>query len=128
MSLGAFLAVLGSAGFRPGAAAPDPGVLATASGSAVLAVVIGQTATALCCRSSSRPAWQVRLRDNPLLLGALAATWSVVALLLLVPALKGLLGHALPPPLGVAIAACAFPAVLLVDAVHKRLVPARLTT
>jgi hypothetical protein len=54
-----------------------------------------------------------------LLVGALLATLAVVTLLLCVPALATLLGHALPSPLGFGVAALAFPALLLADAAHK---------
>lgn len=120
VSLVAFGAVLYAAGFRPGAAAPAPALVATASGAAFLAVLFGQAATALACRSSSRPAWLVPLRDNHLLLAALGVTWLAGGLMFCVPLFARLLGQAVPSLLGVAIGAGAFPLVLGVDALHKR--------
>jgi calcium-translocating P-type ATPase len=119
VELVAFAATLVSFGWRPGGPPPTPGLLAVASGAAFTAIVAGQFATALACRSWSRPGWKVGLGNNPLLVGALLATLAVVALLLSVPALARLLGHALPSPLGFGLAALAFPAVLLADAAHK---------
>jgi calcium-translocating P-type ATPase len=122
VALLAFGAVLWSSGFRP--ESPETAsrsALAAASGAAFLAVAAGQTATALCCRSSTRPAWQVPLGDNRLLLGALLVSWLLVALLLGVPWLARLLGQGVPTPLGAGIALSAFPLVLLFDAVHKAL-------
>jgi calcium-translocating P-type ATPase len=119
VELVAFAATLVSLGWRPGGPPPTPGALAVASGAAFTAIVAGQFATALACRSWSRPGWQVGLRKNRLLLGALLVTLAVVASLLSVPALAALLGHALPSPLGFGLAALAFPAVLLADAAHK---------
>jgi magnesium-transporting ATPase (P-type) len=120
VSLSAFVAVLLEFGWVPGSGAPASEVLATASGSAFAAVVIGQSATALACRSSRLPALRVRISTNPALLGALFASWAIVALLLGVPPLARLLGHSVPSTLGIAIAACAFPAVLLGDWGLKR--------
>jgi calcium-translocating P-type ATPase len=119
VALVAFAATLVSFGFRPGGPPPTPAVLAMASGAAFSAIVAGQFATALACRSWSRPGWRVGLGRNPLLVGSLLTTFAVAALLLSLPALARLLGHAIPSPLGLGIAALAFPAVLLADATHK---------
>jgi magnesium-transporting ATPase (P-type) len=119
VELVAFAATLLAFGWRPGGPPPTAGVLAVASGAAFTAIVAGQFATALACRSWSRPGWSVGLSNNRLLVGALLATFAVVTLLLSVPALARLLGHALPSPLGFGLALLAFPAVLLADAAHK---------
>lgn len=118
VSMAAFFTVLWSNGFWPSLSAPAP-VLAAASGSAFMAVMVGQTATALACRSSSRPAWRVPLLDNRLLLLALLVSWLLVAALLWVPALARLVGHAPPTPLGAIVALSAFPLVLVADAGFK---------
>ncbi len=118
VSLVSFFAVVVAAGVSPNDAVP-PATLAAASGAAFLAVLCGQTGTALACRSSSRPAWRVPSRDNPLLFAALAVTWGVAGSLLCIPALAKLLGQAMPPLLGVIGAASAFPMVLAVDALYK---------
>jgi magnesium-transporting ATPase (P-type) len=119
VELVAFAGTLVSFGWRPGGPPPNEAVLAVASGAAFTAIVMGQLATALACRSWSRPGWKVGLRNNPLLAFALVASSAIVALLLAVPALGRLLGHALPSPVGFGLAALAFPAVLLADAAHK---------
>jgi hypothetical protein len=63
------------------------------------------------------------------LFSALGVSLGVVALLVYVPGLARLLGHAPPTAFGFALAALSFPAVLLADAAHKawlrRSVPAR---
>jgi hypothetical protein len=61
----------------------------------------------------------VPLRKNPLLLKALVASSSLAALLVCVPPLAALLGHAFPTTAGILLAVLAFPAVLLADAAHK---------
>jgi magnesium-transporting ATPase (P-type) len=119
VALAAFFGVLWQAGFRPGKVDASSAAVASASGAAFLAVVVGQTATALACRSASRPAWQVPLRDNPALLTALAASWLVTAALLGLPPFPRLLGQAWPTSLGALTALAAFPLVLAVDAAYK---------
>jgi hypothetical protein len=116
----AFTATLVSLGWYPGGPPPTPGALAVASGAAFSAIVAGQAATALACRSWSRPGWRVGFGRNPLLVTALLTSFAIVAMLLGVPAFGRLLGHAIPSAVGLCIAALAFPAVLLVDAAHKR--------
>jgi magnesium-transporting ATPase (P-type) len=125
LEITAFVAVLTSLGWQPTAGAPAASDLAVASGAAFVAIVIGQSATALACRSWSRPGWRVSLRTNPFLISAVCVSFVVVALLVYVPGLARLLGHAPPTPLGFATAALAFPAVLLADAMHKRWTRAR---
>jgi calcium-translocating P-type ATPase len=119
LAMTAYVAVLWQFGFRPGVAAPSTNGLAQASGAAFVAIVAGQTATALACRSSSRPVFRVPLRRNLFLPGALAVTWLLVAALLFVPALARLLGHAAPTWRGACVASLAFPVVLAADTVWK---------
>jgi magnesium-transporting ATPase (P-type) len=119
VELAAFIAVLAAAGFAPHGGVPAS-VLATASGAAFLAVVLGQSATAFACRSTSQPAWRISPRYTTALLGGVGASWAVVALLLTVPRLSGLLGQGRPPLVGFGCAALAIPIVLLADALHKR--------
>jgi calcium-translocating P-type ATPase len=118
VSMTAFVAVLWSAGWTYGEPVAGP-VLATASGAAFTAVVLGQFATAVACRSTTRPFWRMRPTGNPLLLGALGVELLVLVALLGVPPLADLLGQRPPSALGLAIAACAVPAVLLADSAHK---------
>jgi calcium-translocating P-type ATPase len=114
LSLSAFTAVLLELGWSPGSTPSGP-ALRAASGAAFTAVVVGQAATALACRSVSRPALRVSLSSNPLIPVALLVTWALVASLLYVPGLARLLGHGPPTPLGYLVASAAFPAVLLAD-------------
>jgi magnesium-transporting ATPase (P-type) len=123
LALSTFTAVLVSLGWRPQAGAPSPAHLAVASGSGFATIVVAQMATALACRSWSRPGWRVPVRTNPLLLTALVVSPALAALLLGVPALAGLLGQAPPSALGSVLALLAFPVVLIVDAAHKRWSP-----
>ena len=120
VSMTAFLAVLWSAGWTYGK--PVSGTtLATASGAAFTAVVLGQVATAVACRSSSRPFWRMRPTGNRLLLGALGVELLLLLALLGIPPLADLLGQSPPSPLGFGIALTAIPAVLLADTAHKTL-------
>jgi calcium-translocating P-type ATPase len=116
----AFVMVLVSVGWRPGTGLPESGALLAASGAAFLAIVVGQSATALACRSTTRPAWRVSPRSNPLVLGALGLSWVVVGVLFFAPPVAHQLRHGVPPPVGIAFAAMTFPLVILADAVHKR--------
>jgi len=118
VAMAAFLAVLLQSGWVYG----DPvgaGTLATASGAAFTAVVLGQMANALACRSGTRPAWRLDWRGNRLLVGAVGAELVVLVAMLLVPPVADTLGMAPPPLLGLAVAAAAVPAVLAADGLHK---------
>ncbi|GAA0262334.1 cation-transporting P-type ATPase [Saccharothrix mutabilis subsp. mutabilis] len=113
-SMAAFAGVLWLGGWD----LDDPALLATASGTAFTAIVIGQLANAFACRSATKP---VRtLRGNRLLLGAVAFEVAVLAVFLFVPPLPGLLGGSPPSAWGWLFAAAAAPAVLLVDALYKK--------
>jgi magnesium-transporting ATPase (P-type) len=123
VELAAFTAVLVAGGWV-WAATPDAGLLATASGAAFAAVVLGQLANAFACRSAARPVGLWSLRGNRLLLGAVVAELGALALFLWVPPLADLLGGSPPSLLGWLVAACAVPAVLLADAAQKARIPA----
>ena len=75
-----------------------------ASGAAFTAVVLGQMATALACRSSSRTIAEVGLRGNRLLIGAIAAELGALVLFLMWQPLADLLDHQIPTLLGFAVA------------------------
>jgi calcium-translocating P-type ATPase len=120
VAMTAFLVVLTAAGWSYGGDV-DAAALATASGAAFTAVVLGQFATAFACRSSSRPVWRLSWRGNPLLLGAVAVELLILVGLLVVPFVADLLGMAPPTLLGLAVAASAVPLVVLADAGAKRL-------
>ncbi|HET9933668.1 MAG TPA: cation-transporting P-type ATPase, partial [Polyangiaceae bacterium] len=120
IAMAVFALTLRAFGWQLGAAPPKGDALAAASAGAFVAIVFGQSATALCCRSGSRSIFRVPPRTNPRLLGALAVTWGVVLALLFVPWFARPLGHA-PPPTGTwVMAALAFPAVVVVDTLFKR--------
>jgi magnesium-transporting ATPase (P-type) len=124
VQLTAFLTVLVVGGWSWGQT-PPVGLLAAASGTAFTVVVFGQLANAFACRSETRPAGRWSLRGNRLLLGAVACELVLLGVFLGVPPVAEVLGHAPPTPLGWALAALAAPAVLLVDAVQKRVLAVR---
>ncbi|WP_216207294.1 cation-translocating P-type ATPase [Amycolatopsis aidingensis] len=116
----AFLVTLLVGGWRLGNA-PDPGLLAVASGTAFTAIVLGQLGNAFACRSESRWAGGIPLRTNPLLLAAVAFELAMLAVFLLLPPLPRLLGGTPPSPLGWALAGLTVPAVLAADTAYKAL-------
>ena len=118
VSLLAFAAVLSAGGWRWGIT-PSPALLATASGTAFAAIVLGQLANGFACRSETRPVHRIGLTGNPLLLGAVAVELVVLAGFLTVPPLAAVLGGTLPTTQGWLLAGLAVPAVLGVDALHK---------
>ena len=120
VELGAFLTVLHLGGWSWGGSA-SPGLLAAASGTAFTTVVLGQLANAFACRSEHRPVGWWSWRGNRLLLVAVAVELVLLAAFVGLPPLAALLGQAPPSPVGWALAATAVPAVLVADAVHKRL-------
>ncbi len=121
VEMAAFLAVFVAAGWRPGDSFPTGDTLLIASGAAFTAVVLGQFANAFACRSETRPPWVLGWTSNPLLLGAVAAELVALLVFLGFPPLADLLGQRPPNAAGLAIALLAVPAVLIVDAVEKRL-------
>jgi magnesium-transporting ATPase (P-type) len=127
VSMAAFLAVLVAGGWSYGGTVSS-GTLATASGAAFTAVVLGQMANAIACRSSTRPVWRLRWRGNPFLLWAIVAELLILVAMLVVPAVADLLGQRPPSLLGLLLAACAVPAVLAADSLHKALRARRRTT
>jgi len=118
VSMTAFLAVLLSSGWSYGET-PSAISLATASGAAFAAVVLGQSANAFACRSSSRPPWRLGWRSNPMLVGAVVVELLILVGMLAIPAIADVLGHRPPSVLGLVIAGCAVPAVLAADALAK---------
>ncbi|HEX8866589.1 MAG TPA: HAD-IC family P-type ATPase, partial [Lentzea sp.] len=118
MAMLAFLAVLLVGGWHFGTA-PDTALLATASGTAFAAIVLGQLANAYACRSATRPAPKVGLRGNRLLLLAVVFELAVLAVFLFLPPLPHLLGGSAPSALGWGLALAAVPVVVAADAVAK---------
>lgn len=118
MAMLAFLVVLLAGGWQFGAA-PDAALLATASGTAFTAIVLGQLANAYACRSATRSVPRVGLRGNRLLLWAVAFELAVLAVFLFVPPLPQLLGGSAPSALGWGLAVATIPVVIAADAVAK---------
>ena len=118
LSMTTFTAVLLAGGWSLGET-PSAGLLASASGAAFAAIAVGQMANAFACRSTSRPVWRLRPRENPLLLAAVGAEVVLLLGFVGVPWLADLLGGSWPSLLGWAGAAATGFGVLVVDALHK---------
>jgi magnesium-transporting ATPase (P-type) len=123
-SLLTFVLVLTLSGWDVGET-PSADLLATASGSAFAAIVIGQLANAFACRSESRWVGRTGVRGNPLLLAAVGVEVAVLVVLLLLTPVATLLGGTWPSPAGWLLALGAAPAVLAADTLHKALRSAR---
>ncbi len=120
VSMGAFVVVLRAGGWSPGVD-PGPRLLATASGTAFAAIVLGQLANAFACRSESRWVGAVGLTGNRLLLGAVTVEAALLVAFLAVPPLSRLLGGSVPGTTGWLLALVAIPAVWGIDAIDKGL-------
>jgi magnesium-transporting ATPase (P-type) len=120
MAMAAFLVVLIAGGWTLGDV-PAPTLLATASGTAFTAIVLGQLANAFACRSESSWIGRVGLAGNRLLLYAVAFEVAMLATFLLVPPLPGLLGGSVPSALGWILAVLAVPVLWFADAADKAL-------
>jgi magnesium-transporting ATPase (P-type) len=118
IAMAAFVAVLVNGGWSYGAPVSAT-TLATASGAAFTAIVLGQMANAFACRSSTRPAWRLGWGSNPLLVWAVGIELLILLAMLIVPPVANLLGHRPPTPLGLALAVGAVPAVLAADGLAK---------
>ena len=121
MEMTAFLVALVASGWRPGHPFPTGATLMAASGAAFAAVVLGQAANAFACRSATRWPGALGWTTNKLLLGAVAVELAALAGFLLIPPVARLLGQAPPPAAGFAVAVLTAPALLAMDALHKRL-------
>jgi magnesium-transporting ATPase (P-type) len=119
VALTAFVVVLVANGWQWGAS-PPAAVLATASGTAFAAIALGQMANAFACRSTVLPVWRLNPWSNPLILYAVVAQALLLVALLGIPPVADLLGGTWPSAEGWMLAAVAIPAVVLVDAVWKR--------
>jgi magnesium-transporting ATPase (P-type) len=116
----AFIGSLLVQGWRFDQPFPTGAELAAASGATFTAVVIGQAANAFACRSTVRP-FHRDWRANPLLLAGVATGLVVGTLFVVVAPVADLLGHAVPPLVGLLLALATAPAVLAVDIMDKRL-------
>lgn len=114
-----FVAALASVGWWLGEPFPEGHRLATASGAAFTAVVIGQMANAFACRSERWRPGELGWGGNRLLLWAVATELVALVTFLGVPPLARALDHAWPSAAGAVAALVAAPAVLAVDAVYK---------
>ena len=117
--MGAFFATYLVAGWRPGDAFPVGEVALIASGAAFTTVVLGQTANAFACRSSTRWPGALGWTTNRLLLPAVAVDLVIAAAMLTVPFLAQALGQTLPGPIGWAIAVATIGLVFGLDATYK---------
>lgn len=119
LSMVAFIASLVAVGWRPGDTFPTGDDLAAASGAAFLTVVIGQTANAFACRSSTRTVSEIGWTTNRLLFPAIGVALTVTAIALFVPAIADQLDQTIPNPAGAIVAIMAWPSVLAVDSLDK---------
>ncbi len=119
MSLLAFSASLVTSGWYPGAGDPGAAVLATASGAAFVAVVLGQAANAFACRSATRTPWTLGWRTNRLLGPAVLLGLGFSLLTVLVAPVADALGQRAPGVAGLAVAVLTPFVVLAVDALDK---------
>lgn len=118
----AFVASLLSSGWRPGLAFPMGAAFASASGAAFTAVVAGQMANAMACRSQRLWPGKLGWFSNRYLVLAIVCEVVALVIFLYVPPLAHLLRQAPPGLVSFSTALLAIPAVLLVDAVQKRFV------
>ncbi|NMM31468.1 MAG: cation-transporting P-type ATPase, partial [Cellulomonas sp.] len=117
-SMAGFLVVLNMGGWSFGET-PDATLLASASGTAFAAIVLGQLANAFACRSETRWVGATGFRGNRLLLTAVAVEAVMLMVFVGVPPLARLLGGALPDGTGWLLAAAAIPAVWMADTLMK---------
>ena len=114
----AFTAVLLVGGWAWGVT-PDAGLLASASGAAFAAVVLGQLANAFACRSATRWVGRQPFAANRLLLGAVAIEVVLLVVFVGFPPMQRLLGGSWPTALGWTLALATAPLVIAVDTAHK---------
>lgn len=121
VALGTFVISFLAVGWWFGEPFPTGAAMLAASGATFTAIVFGQVTNAFVCRSTVRLAWQIPLRSNRLLFGAVTAELAMLAAFLYIPPLAHLLGQSPPSPAGVLAATLAVPAVLAADTLYKRI-------
>jgi magnesium-transporting ATPase (P-type) len=121
MGMAAFLVSLLASGWRPGEPFPSGTPLLMASGATFMAVVVGQTANAFACRSTTRWPGALGWFTNRLLVVGASIEVGISAMFLFVPAVAEVLNHAAPSWAGWTIALLSAPAVLAADALWKRI-------
>ena len=119
MAMLAFTASLATAGWRPGQSIPPDDVVWAASGAAFSAVVLGQLATALACRSSTRWIGAVGVTGNRMLASAIGVEVALLVGFLTFPPLARVLEHQPPTTVGLLVAIATMPAIALVDLLDK---------
>lgn len=124
LSMAAFFAVLVSGGWRYGADA-SPALLVLASGSTFAVIAVAQMVNAFVCRSETRPVWRLDPRDNPWVVGAVAAEAVLLVVFLGVPWVADELGGAWPPLTGWFFCLAAVLVLPLVDGAHKEVLRRR---
>ncbi len=120
MAMAAFLVSMLAAGWAVGGAFPGGDGLEAASGAAFMAVVLGQSANAFACRSSTRWPGALGWLTNRLLLPAVAAGLAFSAAVLFVPPVAAALGQAVPPLEGWLVVLATPVVVLAADGLDKR--------
>ena len=120
-TMAAFFVSCAVAGWSPGESFPRGVALESASGAAFATVVVGQSANAFACRSSTRTPAALGWSSNRLLLPAVLLELAFSVVVLFVPAIADRLGHAGPPAAGWLVAGATASLVLVVDAIDKRL-------
>lgn len=121
LTLTAFVVSLIALGWRPGEAFPTGPDLMAASGAAFMTVVFAQTANAFACRSSTKWPGALGWFSNRLLVVGAAIELAFSFVVLLWPAIAGILGQANPPLAGWAVALASMPILIAVDALDKQL-------
>jgi magnesium-transporting ATPase (P-type) len=120
VSLAAYVATLWAAGWRPGDGFPDGRIAAAASGATFMAIVLGQTANAFACRSSSRWPGALGWMTNRLLIPAASVELAFSLAVVFIGPIARELEHAAPTVAGWSVAVLAAGAVLGADAWDKR--------
>jgi magnesium-transporting ATPase (P-type) len=120
VSMVAFLVGVAATGWRPGDAFPTGHAVEAASGAAFMAVVLGQSANAFACRSSSRWPGALGWRTNRLLPVAVLIGLTFSLMVLLVSPIARQLDHTTPPGVAWIVAISAIPIVLMADLLDKR--------
>ena len=116
----AFVVAMMIGGWSLRTPSPTGPVLYAASGAAFLTVVLAQSANAFACRSTRRPAWALGWFSNRFLVASVLVELAFAIAMLAVPAAAGLLDQQWPPAGAWIVVLAAAPAVVLVDAVWKR--------
>ncbi|MBZ5520647.1 MAG: cation-transporting P-type ATPase [Acidobacteriia bacterium] len=121
VAMAAFLATYLAAGWHLGTSFPSGTLFFAASGAAFTAVVLGQMATALACRSTTRWVGALGWSSNPLLLFAIGMESLALVVFLSFKPIAHMLGQSVPTLIGLLVALTAIPAILFADLVHKAL-------